>query len=55
MAPPPLLKLLMPLVLLPLPRTPPSRKFICQDAVVSEVSWNSGVVKPAVASGPGNL
>src|SRR4051794_23967951 len=56
MAPPPLLKLLRPLVLL-LPlgpvRRPPSMKFIWNIVVVSEVNWNSGVVSPAVASVPG--
>src|SRR5690349_9558255 len=54
-APPPLLKLLRPLVLLVLPRIPPSMKFIWNIVVVSEVSWNSGVVSPAVDSAPGNL
>src|SRR6516162_6127004 len=54
-APPPLLKLLNPLVLLVLPRMPPSMKFIWNIAVVSDVSWNSGVVSPAVASAPGYL
>ena len=38
MAPPPLLKLLRPLVLPVFPSTPPWRKFIWKAAVVSEVN-----------------
>jgi len=54
MAPFLLLKLVRPLVLLPLTSSPPSRKFIWSAALVSLVNWNSGVVKPAEASTPGN-
>src|SRR2546429_806188 len=40
-----------PLVLLP-EIIAPSRKFICIAALLSEVSWNSGVVRAAEASVP---
>src|ERR1017187_9303000 len=50
----PEVKLEMPLVLFPLFRMPDSRKFIWSATPVSEVSWNSGVVRPAAAITPGN-
>src|SRR4051794_22151166 len=50
----PLLKLVRPLVLFALPRMPPCKKFSCRMTPVSEVNWNSGVVRPADARIPGN-
>ena len=54
MEPLPPVKLLRPLVLPVLFKMPPSMKFICAATPLSVVSWNSGVVRPAEASAPGN-
>ena len=54
-APPPPVKLLSPFVFALLLKMPCVRKFICRMMLVSDVSWNSGVVSPAEARMPWNL
>ena len=48
-------KLLRPFVFALLLNTALERKFICITVLVSDVSWNSGVVNPAEARMPWNL
>src|ERR1041385_731479 len=55
MPPLPLMKLVKPFVLAPLLNRLVEKKFICITMLVSEVSWNSGVVSPDEAKVPGNL
>src|ERR1700690_4216907 len=54
-APLPPVKLLSPLVLPLLLKMPPERKFIWSTTLVSEVSWNSGVVRPGEGRRPWNF